>query len=86
MAACVGIFRNKEAERLGCFPQNLGQGSSLFSELSGAMQAIEIAHRKSWLNLWLENDPMLVPLAFKSVSLVPWRIRNRWDNCLALTT
>ena len=85
MTACGGIFINKEVECLGCFVQNLGQGSSLFAELSGAMQAIEIAHRKGWLNLWLETDSMLVMLAFKSVTLVLWRIRTRWDNCLALT-
>lgn len=27
---------------------------------------------------------MLVILAFKSTSLVPWKIRNRWMNCLEL--
>jgi len=47
--------------------QNLRLGSSLF----GVMQAIEIAHRNGWHNLWLETDSMLVLLAFRSVSLVP---------------
>jgi len=28
---------------------------------------------------------MLVLQAFKSDSLVPWKIRNRWDNCVSLT-
>jgi len=28
---------------------------------------------------------MLVMLVFKSISLVPWRIRTRWDNCLSLS-
>jgi len=85
MAACGILFRNNEAEYIGCFAQNLGLRSSLFAELSGAMQAIKIAHRNGWLNLWLEIDSMLVLLAFKSISLVPWIIRNRWDNCFALT-
>jgi len=82
---CGGIFRNNEAECIGCFAQNLGLGSSLFAELSGAMQAIEIAHSKGWFNFWLETDSMLVLLAFKFISLVPWRIRTRWDNCLSLS-
>nr|ABN05677.1 Ribonuclease H, related [Medicago truncatula] len=28
---------------------------------------------------------MLVLLAFKSVSMVPWSVRNRWDNYVAIT-
>lgn len=84
LGACGGLFRNQEALCIGCFAQNLGPGSSLFAELSGAMQAIEIAHNKGWLHLWLETDSMLVLQAFKSVSIVPWRIRNRWDNCMIL--
>jgi len=75
--ACGGIFRNNEVECIGCFARNLGLGSSLFVELSGAMHAIEIAHSKGWFNFWLETDSMLVMLAFKSISLVPWRIRTR---------
>ncbi|AES76103.1 hypothetical protein MTR_6g071310 [Medicago truncatula] len=35
-----------------------------------------------WSNLWLECDSALVGNVFKNKSLVPWRIRNRWDNCL----
>jgi len=34
-AACGGLFRNHNAECIGCFSQNLGIGSSLFAELSG---------------------------------------------------
>jgi len=48
------------------------------------MHAIEIAHNNGWLHLWLETDSLLVLPAFKSVSIVPWRLRNRWDNCMTL--
>jgi ribonuclease HI len=44
------------------------------------MRAIEIAASMDWLNLWLETDSTLVVQAFKSSSLVPWRLRNRWFN------
>jgi len=46
------------------------------------MIAIEMAAQKGWSNLWLETDSMLVTLAFKSKTIVPCSLRNRWDNCL----
>jgi len=46
------------------------------------MVAIELAHLKNWHNLWLQTDFMLVFLAFKSLKIVPWSLRNRWDNLL----
>ncbi|KAK2444758.1 hypothetical protein QL285_015762 [Trifolium repens] len=49
------------------------------------MNAIEIAASKNWNNLWLETNSTLVVLAFKSYSLVPWVLSNRWHNCLLLT-
>jgi hypothetical protein len=48
------------------------------------MIAIETAVNKGWSNLWLESDYMLVFLAFSSARIVPWPLRNRWDNCLLL--
>jgi len=81
-AACGGIFRNSDADLLGAFSVNLGVSTALHSELIAAMLAIEIAHVKNWHNLWLETDSMLVFLAFKSSKIVPWSLRNRWDNCL----
>jgi ribonuclease HI len=84
MAACGGLFRNQEAICIGCFAQNLGPNSSLFAELSGAMQAIKIAHNNGWLHLWFETDSLLVLQAFKSISIVRWRLRNRWDNRMIL--
>jgi ribonuclease HI len=54
----------------------------LLAELQGAMLTIEIASQKGWHNIWLETDSMLVTLAFKSSKIVPWSVRNRWDNCL----
>jgi len=85
-AACGGIFRNKDAQFLGCFDEGLGSGNSLFAEMSGAMRAIEFAKEKNWRNVWLETDSMSVVLAFKSQSFVPWQLRNRWRNCLLITS
>jgi hypothetical protein len=49
------------------------------------MRAIEMANAHNWLNLWIETDSRLAVLAFNSNSLVPWAIRNRWQNCKLLT-
>ena len=83
-AACGGIFRNSNSDFLGVFAINIGQTSALNAELIGAMVAIELAHLKNWYNLWLETDSLLLFLAFKSPKIVPWILRNRWDNCLHL--
>jgi ribonuclease HI len=51
------------------------------------MRAIEIAADNGWRNVWLETDSSLVVLAFRKASLVPWKIRNRWNNCMhSITT
>ncbi|MCI53261.1 70 kDa peptidyl-prolyl isomerase, partial [Trifolium medium] len=44
------------------------------------MRAIELANVHNWLNLWIETDSKLAVLAFKSGSMVPWMVRNRWQN------
>jgi len=49
------------------------------------MNAIELASSMGFSNVWLESDSQLVILAFKSISIVPWGLRNRWENCLKLT-
>jgi len=51
-------------------------------EVIAAMTAIEIAYLKGFQNVWLKSDSQLVILSFKSISVVPWCLRNRWQNCL----
>jgi ribonuclease HI len=80
-ASAGGIFRNSEGICTGCFSQFLGPQNALFAELVVAMTAIEIAHLKGFQNVWLESDSQLVILAFKSIYVVPWNLRNRWYNC-----
>ncbi|GAU51667.1 hypothetical protein TSUD_180940 [Trifolium subterraneum] len=83
MAACGGIFRNSRSDHLGSFAFNIGEGNAFLAELTSAMLAIEIATSKNWVHLWLEYDSRLVVLAFSKPSMVPWRIRNRLDECFA---
>jgi ribonuclease HI len=86
LSSCGGIFRNSDSELLLCFCDNTGQGNALHAEISGAMRSIELANTFNWKNLWLEADSELVIKAFKNPSIVPWSLKNRWMNCLLLTS
>lgn len=85
LASCGGIFRGHNAAALGCFAANLGVSFALHAELMGAMLAIEMAYKKGWHNFWLEYDSKLIIQVFSSIDIVPWKLRNRWSNCLLLT-
>lgn len=63
----------------------MGISNAIQAELHGAMLAIEIAFNKGWHNLWLECVSQLVVLAFNNVSIVPWKLRNIWQNCIELS-
>lgn len=69
---------------LGSFAQNLNTTSSFNAELITAIIAIETAHSKGWLNLWLETDSQLVQHAFGNKTLIAWELRNIWCNCIEL--
>jgi len=84
-AAAGGIFRNLDGACLGGFSQFIGPADALFAELTAAMNAIELAASKGFSNVWLESDSQLVTMAFNSKLVVPWELRNRWENCLQLT-
>jgi len=86
IASFRGIFRNNKVLFLGCLAEGLGPGNSYYVDLCGAMQSIEFANSNNWRNLWLESDSMLVVKAFKDVRKVPWMIRNRWTNSLAIVS
>lgn len=75
-ASCGGIFRDRSGATLGCFAVNLGNNHSPHAEILGAIYAIEIAYKRGWHNLWLECDSLLVIMAFKSMDIVPWQLRN----------
>jgi ribonuclease HI len=63
----------------------LGVASSNFSELCGALKAIEIAYQKGWHNLWLEIGSSLVVSSFKNPAKpVVWSLRTRWNNALLM--
>lgn len=81
-SSCGDIFRNSNAEFLGPFAMNLGVSNSIYAKLHGAMIAIETSFNRGRKHLWLETDSMLVTHAFKSKLVVPWHLRNRWENCL----
>lgn len=67
------------------FAQNHGIKSVFFAELTGAILAIEIAHSMGWNCFWLESDSEMVVKAFNNLIVVPWKIRNWWNNYIGLT-
>jgi len=50
-SSCGGIFRDANADGLGCFAVNLGPGSAIIAEFCVAMIAIEVAFEKGWRKL-----------------------------------
>jgi len=86
LSTCGGIFRNSRSKYLLCFSESTGLGNALHAELSGAMRAIELAHTHNWYNFCLEADFELVIKVVKNSHLVPWKLKNRWMNCMILSS
>lgn len=80
IVACGGIFRDGTGSILGCFALNIGISFSLHAKFLAAIKAIELAFEKCWRKIWIESDSSQVVAALKSnsISLVPWKLRNRW--------
>lgn len=77
-----GIYQNVLGVHLGSFWCNLGFGNALLVELMGEILGMEIAISNNWADMSLESDSSLVLSALNNSSVVPWKIRNKWDNCL----
>lgn len=71
ISGCGVIFKGYHAAALGCFSCHLGCSTSLFAELSAAINAIEIASRRGWLKLWIETDSALGVKAFTQIGYCP---------------
>jgi len=83
-AACGGIFRDHLGTFLGAFSCNLGHATVFSSDVQGIIFALEFAAHHGWTNIWLESDSSIALVVFKSPSLVPIMLRNRWHNACRL--
>lgn len=83
-SSCGGVFRGFGGAAFGSFACDHGVNSTFFAELMGAIIAIEEASLRGWNNLWLEYDSQLVVRAFQKKIVVPWKVRNRWNNFVSL--
>jgi len=79
-SSCGGIFRTSNVELLYCFAENLLVCSAFFAELNGVMRAIEIVILNHWFNLWIETNSAIIILVFKSSVVIPFELRNIWEN------
>jgi len=82
LASCGGIFRDHRGTFLGAFASNLGVVSVFEAELTGILIVMEYAASHLWHLLWIECDSTSPVQAFKNVDIIPFRLRNRWHNCL----
>jgi len=82
IASCGGIFRDFRGSFMGAFACNLGEMSVYETEITGLIMAMEFAAQNNWTRLWLESDSSSAVNAFKNHSLIPIRLRNRWNNCI----
>jgi len=79
-----GIFGDKDL-KLFIFLQKILEYGAY--HVKGVMiYAIELPSQHHWNSFWLEFDSILVVVNFKkNYSLVPWQLRNIWNNYLLKT-
>ncbi|XP_057771151.1 uncharacterized protein LOC130990949 [Salvia miltiorrhiza] len=81
--AAGGVFRDKWSVVRGCFHIKGGVGYAFEAELLAVITAINIAHDRNWLHLWIEADSMYVVHLLQSKSLdVPWRFMASWKSVI----
>ena len=84
LAACGDLFKDSLGTFLGAFSCNIGIASIFHAETLAIILAIEHAAQHGWRNLWLESDSTSALMIFSNSSLVPWLLRNRWNNARRL--
>ncbi|XP_057786555.1 uncharacterized protein LOC131004001 [Salvia miltiorrhiza] len=81
--AAGGVFRDNFASVRGCFHIKGGSGFAFEAELLAVITAINIAHERGWLHLWVESDSMYVVRLLENRSTdVPWRFLASWKQVL----
>lgn len=76
------VIRESHASFLGAMVQNIGYASSLEAEFCACMLALEKAMELQLTQVWIETDSLLVVKAFHTSTGIPWRLINRWKNCV----
>lgn len=100
LSSCGGIFRNESADYFWSFANFLGGGNVFYAELVATMTIVELDRDKRLNSLWIEiRFPYYSKCFHKcgecfhkcqvsviiNVKLVPWRIRPRGLNYVALS-
>lgn len=82
LLASGGIFHDSHGVFLGVFALHIGIFVAFRAKILAEINALELAFSHNWHALWLEIDSTLLVDAFKNPSMIPWDLRNKWDNCL----
>ncbi|KAL8509505.1 hypothetical protein ACS0TY_016646 [Phlomoides rotata] len=76
-----GVFRDQFGVFRSCFAVSHGRGFAFEAELASVFYAIELAHDRGWINIWLESDSTYVVHCLKSGEPdVPWSLMARWHR------
>lgn len=70
LSSCDGLLINSNVDVLCDFSLNVGISDALEDLLTASAIAVEIVYLKGWYFHWLQIDPMLVSLDFKSPKIV----------------
>lgn len=84
LSTCGGILCDFQGVFLRVFALYIGLSTAFRAELQATMKAIELATLHNWNDIWLETDSTLVLNAFQDQSVIPWDLRNHWDNCILM--
>ncbi|XP_057811725.1 uncharacterized protein LOC131025962 [Salvia miltiorrhiza] len=85
IAAGSVIFRDEWAWVRGCFHTQGGIGFAFEAKLLVIITAINIAHDRGWLHLWVEADSIYVVRLLETRSThFPWRFIASWNHGLRL--
>ncbi|XP_057811613.1 uncharacterized protein LOC131025845 [Salvia miltiorrhiza] len=83
LIAAGGVFHDNWNVVRGFFHYKGGVGFAFEAELLAIISAIQIAHARGWLDLWIEVDSIyVVNLLQKRSSDVPWRFAAAWKSIL----
>ena len=77
----ISVYRNT-SHFLGAFSQNIDYASSIEAEFSACMYAIERVFEMLLVDIWMETESLIVFKAFSEYVGLPWRMINRWKNCM----
>ena len=75
------VFRDSAGYFLGGFSLSLRHCTSFYAKLHAAIFVVDLAHTRSWQDLWLQSKSSSVISCFAYGSFSPiWSLQTRWKR------